>query len=119
MDQDGFFYIVGRKKEMIIASGYNVYPIEIEDVIYTHPKVLEAAVIGVPDKYRGETIKAVVVPKESEVISKAEFIQFCRDHLAAYKIPHTVVFVNELPKTAVEIGRASCRERVKRSGVAG
>lgn len=101
MDQDGFFYIVGRKKEMIIASGYNVYPIEIEDVIYTHPKVLEAAVIGVPDKYRGETIKAVVVPKESEVISEAEFIQFCRDHLAAYKIPHTVVFVNELPKTTV------------------
>lgn len=101
MDQDGFFYIVGRKKEMIIASGYNVYPVEIEDVIYTHPKVLEAAVIGVPDKYRGETIKAVVVLKESEVISEAEFIQFCRNHLAAYKIPHTVVFVNELPKTAV------------------
>src|SRR5699024_12423741 len=90
-DQDGFFDIVGRKKEMIIAGGYNVYPSEIEDVIYTHPKVLEAAVIGVPDKYRGETIKAVVVPKESEVISEAEFIQFCRDHLAAYKIPHTVV----------------------------
>lgn len=101
MDQDGFFYIVGRKKEMIIASGYNVYPIEIEDVIYSHPKVLEAAIIGVPDKYRGETIKAVVVPKESEMLSEAELIQFCRKHLAAYKIPHTVVFVNELPKTAV------------------
>src|SRR5699024_5783589 len=101
MDQDGFFYMVGREKEMVMASRYNVYPIEIQDVIYTHTKMLEVAVIGVPDKYRGETIKAVVGPEESEVISEAEYIQGCRDQLAAYKIPHTVVFVNELPKTAV------------------
>lgn len=101
MDENGFFYIVGRKKEMIIASGYNVYPVEIEDVLYTHPKILEAAVIGVPDKYRGETIKAVIVPKDSKTISETKVIQFCRKHLAAYKIPETVVFVEELPKTAV------------------
>ncbi|WP_085993039.1 long-chain-fatty-acid--CoA ligase [Oceanobacillus senegalensis] len=101
MDQDGFFYIVGRKKEMIIASGFNVYPIEIEDVIYTHPKVLEAAVIGIPDKYRGETVKAVVVLKENEMLSEKELVDFCRDRLATYKVPHSVEFVKELPKTTV------------------
>jgi long-chain acyl-CoA synthetase len=101
MDADGFFYIVGRKKEVIIASGYNVYPIEVEDVIYSHPKVLEAAVIGVPDEYRGETIKAIVVLKEKERLSEEELIQFCRERLAVYKVPNMVAFVEELPKTAV------------------
>lgn len=101
MDEDGYFYIVGRNKEMIIASGYNIYPIEIEDVIYTHPKILEAAVIGVPDAYRGETVKAVVVLKENEQLAEEELIQFCRERLASYKVPRTVSFIKELPKTAV------------------
>ncbi|WP_087972393.1 long-chain-fatty-acid--CoA ligase [Oceanobacillus rekensis] len=101
IDEDGYFYIVGRKKEMIIASGYNVYPVEIEDVIYTHPKVLEAAVIGVPDKYRGETAKAVVALKEKEHLTEEELILFCREKLAAYKVPHSVEFVDEFPKTSV------------------
>ncbi|MFC3041853.1 long-chain fatty acid--CoA ligase [Virgibacillus xinjiangensis] len=101
MDRDGFFYIVGRKKEMIIASGYNVYPVEVEDVIYTHPNVLEAAVIGVPDKYRGETIKAVVVPKDAKELDEDELIAFCRQRLAAYKVPQSVEMVSELPKTTV------------------
>jgi long-chain acyl-CoA synthetase len=101
MDTDGFFYIVGRKKEMILASGYNVYPIEIEDVIYSHPKILEAAVIGEPDEYRGETVRAIVVLKENEELSEKELIQFCRERLAAYKAPSIVTFVEELPKTAV------------------
>ncbi|WP_010530143.1 long-chain-fatty-acid--CoA ligase [Lentibacillus jeotgali] len=101
MDADGFFYIVGRKKEMIIASGYNVYPVEVEDVIYTYPNVLEAAVIGVPDKYRGETIKAVVVPKEGENLDGEELITYCRERLAAYKAPQSVEVVSELPKTTV------------------
>lgn len=101
MDEDGYFYIVGRKKEMIIASGYNVYPIEVEDVIYTHPKILEAAVIGVPDAYRGETVKAVVVLKENEQLAEEELIQFCRERLASYKVPRTISFIEELPKTAV------------------
>jgi long-chain acyl-CoA synthetase len=101
MDTDGFFYIVGRKKEMILASGFNVYPIEIEDVIYSHAKVLEAAVIGIPDEYRGETVKAIVVIKENESLSAEELIQYCRDRLAAYKVPSIVTFVEELPKTAV------------------
>ncbi|MFE8699442.1 long-chain fatty acid--CoA ligase [Cytobacillus sp. FJAT-54145] len=101
MDDDGFFYIVGRKKEMILASGFNVYPIEVEDVIYSHPKVLEAAVIGVPDEYRGETVKAVVVLKENETLEENELISFCRERLAAYKVPSIISFVDELPKTAV------------------
>lgn len=101
MDEDGFFYIVGRKKELILASGYNVYPIEVEDVIYSHPKVLEAAVFGVPDQYRGETVKAVVVLKENVVLTEEELIQYCRDHLAAYKVPRVITFTDGLPKTAV------------------
>ncbi|GIO22551.1 long-chain fatty acid--CoA ligase [Oceanobacillus sp. J11TS1] len=101
MDEDGFFYIIGRKKELIIASGFNVYPIEVEDVIYTHPKVLEAAVIGVANQYRGETVKAVVVLKENEQLTETELIDFCRTKLAAYKVPHEVEFIDELPKTSV------------------
>ncbi|QHS22438.1 long-chain fatty acid--CoA ligase [Virgibacillus sp. MSP4-1] len=101
MDEDGFFYIVGRKKELIIASGYNVYPIEVEDVLYTHPNVLEVAVIGVPDRYRGETIKAVVVCKENTSLTEEEVIEHCRKELAAYKVPRIVEFADELPKTAV------------------
>ncbi|SET34761.1 long-chain acyl-CoA synthetase [Salinibacillus kushneri] len=101
MDEDGFFYIVGRKKELIIASGYNVYPIEVEDVLYTHPGILEAAVIGVPDKYRGETIKAVIVCKENASLTEEEVIAHCRNKLAAYKVPRIVEFTDELPKTAV------------------
>lgn len=101
MDEDGFFYIVGRKKELIIASGYNVYPVEIEDVIYTHPSVLEAAVIGVPDRYRGETIKACVVLKDGETLTEDELIGYLRERLAAYKVPRSIEFLDELPKTAV------------------
>jgi long-chain acyl-CoA synthetase len=101
MDADGFFYIVGRKKEMILASGYNVYPIEVEDILYSHPSVLEAAVIGIPDQYRGETVKAFVVLKENEALSVDELIEFCRNRLAAYKVPRSIAFVEELPKTAV------------------
>ncbi|MED1201670.1 long-chain-fatty-acid--CoA ligase [Heyndrickxia acidicola] len=101
MDTDGFFYIVGRKKEMILASGYNVYPIEVEDILYSHPNVLEAAVIGIPDEYRGETVKAFVVLREVNKAYEEELIQFCRHRLSAYKVPNSIDFVDELPKTAV------------------
>lgn len=112
MDADGFFYIVGRKKEMIIASGYNVYPIEVENVIYTHPAVLEAAVFGVPDKYRGETIRAVVALKNDHTITEKELLEHCRSNLSAYKIPEDVIFVDELPKTAVgKILKRTLQER--------
>ena len=101
MDEDGFFFIVGRKKEMIIASGYNVYPIEVENIIYKHPAVLEVAVIGIPHEYRGETISAVVVLKEGHDVTAEQLIEFCRSQLSAYKVPKEIQFVNELPKTAV------------------
>src|SRR5699024_2597150 len=101
MDEDGFFCIVGRRKVMIIASGYNVYRIEVENVIYTHPYILEAAVIGIPDKSRSETVKAVVVLKENVQMTGEDIIQYCRERLAAYKTPRSVEFVKELPKTAV------------------
>lgn len=101
MDEDGFFYIVGRKKEMILASGFNVYPIEVENAIYRHPAVLEAAVFGMPDEYRGETVRAAVVLKEGAELPEQELIDFCRSELAAYKVPADVIFVEELPKTTV------------------
>lgn len=101
MDEDGFFYIAGRKKEMILASGFNVYPIEVENVLYRHSAVLEAAVFGMPDEYRGETVRAAVVLKEGAKLSGQELIDFCRSELAAYKVPVDVIFVKELPKTTV------------------
>lgn len=114
MDSDGYFYIIGRKKELIIASGYNVYPIEVEDILYAHPKVLEAAVVGVPDPYRGETVKAFVVLKENEQLSEEELIQYCRDQLAVYKVPHAVEFLQEFPKTAVgKILKRSLKEQLQ------
>lgn len=99
MDEDGFFYIVGRKKEMILASGFNVYPIEVENVLYRHPAIREAAVFGVPDAYRGETVRAVVVLNEE--VTEEELIACCRTQLSAYKVPEAIIVVEELPKTAV------------------
>jgi long-chain acyl-CoA synthetase len=101
MDDEGFFYIVGRKKEMIIAGGYNIYPIEVEEVIYQHPGVAEACVFGVPDPYRGETVKAVIVPKRGVDIAAEEIINWCNERLARYKVPRLVEFRDQLPKSAV------------------
>jgi long-chain acyl-CoA synthetase len=101
MDEKGFTYIVDRKKDMVIAGGYNIYPREVEEVLYEHPKVQEAVVAGVPDAYRGETLKAYIVLKEGEQTSEKEIIDFCRDKLAKYKLPKKVEFRAELPKTMV------------------
>ncbi|MFF5400611.1 long-chain fatty acid--CoA ligase [Peribacillus butanolivorans] len=101
MDNDGYFYIVGRKKEMIITGGFNVYPAEVEEVIYQHPAVLEAGVYGVPDSYRGETIKAVIVLKKGTTVSEEELQNWCRERLTRYKIPRIIAFRESLPKTAV------------------
>ncbi|MGQ9824728.1 MAG: long-chain-fatty-acid--CoA ligase [Desulfotomaculales bacterium] len=101
MDEDGYFYIVDRKKDLIIAGGYNIYPREVEEVLYTHPKVLEAVVAGVPDPYRGETVKAYIVLKPGETATEDEITEFCRERLAAYKVPRLVEFRAELPKSAV------------------
>jgi long-chain acyl-CoA synthetase len=101
MDEDGYFFIVDRKKDLIIASGYNIVPREVEEVLFMHPKVLEAVVAGIPDPKRGETVKAYVVLKPGEAATAEEIISFCRQNLAAYKVPTTVEFRSELPKTMV------------------
>jgi long-chain acyl-CoA synthetase len=100
MDAEGWFYIVDRKKDMIVASGFKVWPRDVEDVLYQHPAVRECAVIGVPDDYRGETVKAFVALKQGEAAGGDEIIAFCKERLAAYKYPRLVEFVPEIPKTA-------------------
>ncbi|MFD0868363.1 long-chain-fatty-acid--CoA ligase [Paenibacillus residui] len=101
MDKDGYFYIVDRKKEMINASGLKVYPREIEEVLYQHPAVQEAAVIGIPDEYRGETVKAFVVLRQGQQATEQQLEQFCRERLASYKVPRVYEYRTELPKTLV------------------
>ncbi|SDH34493.1 long-chain acyl-CoA synthetase [Alteribacillus persepolensis] len=101
MDEDGYFYIVDRKKDMIIAGGFNIYPREVEEVLYEHPAVQETAVIGVADPYRGETVKAFIVLKEHQHVTKEELEEHCRKYLAAYKVPHQFEYRKELPKTII------------------
>jgi long-chain acyl-CoA synthetase len=101
MDEDGYFYIVDRLKDMINASGYKVLPREVEEVLFSHPAVLEAAVAGVPDAKRGETVKAFVVLKPGAHATEAEIAAYCRERLAPYKLPREIEFRDELPKTQV------------------
>lgn len=101
MDENGYTYIVDRKKDMVITSGYNVYPREIEEVLYSYPKVQEAAAIGIPDHTRGEVLKAFIVLKEGEQCTKEEIINYCRKQLAKYKVPKQVEFRTSLPKSTV------------------
>jgi long-chain acyl-CoA synthetase len=101
MDADGFFYIVDRMKDMIAASGLKVLPREVEEVLFLHPKVQEAVVAGVPDPYRGETVKAFVVPKAGVMPTVAELTAFCKLHLASFKVPTQIEFRTELPKSMV------------------
>jgi long-chain acyl-CoA synthetase len=101
MDPDGFFHVVDRRKDMIDASGFKVLPREVEEVLFMHPKVREAVVAGVPDAYRGETVKAFVVLKPGEVATGEEIVEFCRLHLAPFKVPRKVEFRSELPKSMV------------------
>jgi long-chain acyl-CoA synthetase len=102
MDEDGYFQIVDRKKDMILgAGGYNIYPREIEDLLYEHPKVLEAAAVGIPVAGKGERVKAYIVLKQGEIATEEEIIAFCRENLAPYKVPKFVEFREELPKTLV------------------
>lgn len=101
MDEDGFFYIIDRKKDMIIAGGYNIYPREVEEVLYEHPAVKDACVAGVPDAYRGETVKAYIVPKPGMTVTEQELEKFCRERLAAYKVPRIYEIRDDLPKSMV------------------
>ncbi|MFB7139784.1 AMP-binding protein [Gottfriedia sp. NPDC056225] len=101
MDEEGFFYIVDRKKDMINAGGFNVYPRDIEEVLYEHEAIKEAVVVGIPDDYRGETVKAYVVLKDGKSVTEDELDDFCRKYLAAYKVPRVYEFRTELPKTMI------------------
>ena len=101
LDADGYLYISDRKKDMVIVSGFNVYPRAVEEVLYRHPDVLEAAVIGVPDEYQGEALRAFVVLRPGGRIDADAVVRHCRAHLAPYKVPRRIVFVDALPRTAV------------------
>ncbi|MBK5093333.1 MAG: AMP-binding protein, partial [Actinobacteria bacterium] len=116
VDEDGYFYIVDRKKDMIIAGGFNIYPREIDEVLFEHSKVQEGVAVGIPDEYRGETVKAYIVLKEGETCTEEEIIVFCRERLAAYKAPRIVEFRDELPKTLVGkvLRRALLEEEIAR-----
>ena len=114
MDEKGFFYIVDRKKEMILVSGFNVYPNEVEEVLASHEKVLEAGVIGLPDEHSGEQVVAFVVKKDGS-LTKDELSSHAKAQLTAYKCPQAFHFVDELPKTPVgKILRRAIKERALR-----
>jgi len=111
IDEDGYFHIVERKKDLIIASGYNVYPREVEEVLFQHPAVQEAAAVGIPDAYRGETVKAFVVLKTGKTATEAEIVAFCKERLAPFKVPKQVEFRKDLPKSLVgKVLRRTLRE---------
>jgi long-chain acyl-CoA synthetase len=112
MDEEGYFYIVDRKKDMIIVGGYNVYPREVEEVLYSHPEIVEVAVLGVPDLNLGEAIKCYVVSKNPD-LTEGELLAYCSEHLAKYKIPSTIEFLEELPKnTTGKILRRALKAKV-------
>ncbi|MBU2620745.1 MAG: long-chain fatty acid--CoA ligase [Proteobacteria bacterium] len=101
VDKDGFFHIVDRKKDIIITSGYNVYPAEVESVLFEHPSIMEAAAVGMPDESRGEIVKAFIVLKSGENAGKDDIMAFCRERMAAFKVPKVIEFRTELPKSLV------------------
>lgn len=112
-DEDGYFYIVDRKKDMIIVGGFNVYPREVEEVLYEHPEVVECAVIGVPDEDFGEQVQAYVVVKQGSDLNEEDLLAYCQQHLVKYKVPSVIHFSEELPKNATgKILRRSLRDRV-------
>jgi len=98
VDKEGYFYIVDRKKDMIVSGGENIYPREIEEVLFTHPAIADAAVIGIPDETWGEAVKAFIVPRDGKTIDEQEVIDFCKGHLASYKKPKAIEFVSSIPK---------------------
>jgi len=119
MDADGYFYVVDRAKDLIIASGFNVYPREVEEVLFQHPAIVEAAVTGVTDSYRGETVAAFVVLKpgiEASEQTKQELLAFCKEKLSAYKVPKILQFRDSLPKSTIgKILRRELRQGEERT----
>jgi len=101
MDDEGYLFIVDRKKDMIIAGGFNIYPREIDEVLFEHPKIKEACAVGLPDPYRGETVKAFIVLRDGESLTEKDVVDYCKGKLAAYKVPKQIEFMEELPKSAI------------------
>jgi long-chain acyl-CoA synthetase len=113
VDEDGYISIVDRKKDMIIVSGYNVYPREVEEVLFKHPAIADVSVIGVPDDYQGESVMAVVVLKPDQSATEQEIIDYCRNEIAVFKCPRKVVFRDALPKNNTgKVLRRELRESV-------
>ncbi|MGI6512909.1 MAG: AMP-binding protein [Syntrophomonadales bacterium] len=108
MDEDHYIFIVDRSKDLIIAGGYNIYPRDIDEVLFKHPKVKDAITVGIPDEYRGETVKAFVQPVADVEVTAEELIAYCREHLAAYKVPRIIEFRSELPRS--NVGKAFRRK---------
>jgi long-chain acyl-CoA synthetase len=98
MDQEGFFYIVDRKDDLILSSGFNVYPSQIEEVLEKHPKIKEAAVIGVPDRIKGQTILAVIVLREGMQADKEEFLNYCKENMPDYRVPKAILLRDAIPR---------------------
>jgi long-chain acyl-CoA synthetase len=98
MDQDGFFYIVDRKDDLIISSGFNVYPSQIEAVLEKHPKIKEAAVVGAPDRIKGQTITAVIVLREGMQGDKEEFLNYCKENMPDYRVPKAILLRDAIPR---------------------
>ena len=111
MDEEGYFFIMDRKKDMVIVGGYNVYPREVDEVLLEHPDVLEGVSVGIPDGVRGEALKAYIVPRPGVELTKADIVGWRRQRLASYKVPRLVEFREELPKTIVgKVLRRALRE---------
>jgi acyl-CoA synthetase (AMP-forming)/AMP-acid ligase II len=112
IDRDGFVYLTDRKNDLIITGGSNVYPRDVEEALYAHPAVREAVAIGIPDERWGETVRALVVLRSGCTVSSDELMQWCKQHLASYKRPRSVEFVDDLPKNAYgKILRRAIRQR--------
>jgi long-chain acyl-CoA synthetase len=115
VDEEGYFYIVDRKKDLILVGGYNVYPREVEEVIYNHPDVVEVAVFGVPDSNQGEAVISYVVSKNPK-LTDDQLLAYCREHLAKYKLPSAIHFIDELPKnTTGKILRMALKAQVTKT----
>ena len=111
LDSDGYLFIRDRKKDMAIVAGFNVYPREVDEVLHSHPEVVEAVSVGIPDSYRGETIAAFVTRKPQASVTEDELIAFCAGQLARYKVPSRIRFLNQIPKTgAGKIDRKTARQ---------
>jgi long-chain acyl-CoA synthetase len=98
MDQDGFFYLVDRKDDLIISSGFNIYPGEIEEILRQHPKVKDAAAVGVPDRIKGQTVVAVIALKPGVEADKQELLKYCKDNMPEYRLPRAILFKEEIPR---------------------